>query len=125
MKQSKIIGNLAEVLTNNRAKNINKISDEIEKKLETLTNFSVNKTVVRQVGKSHPPVEDELSLYGCSDLDEQISWLVDTTNSPKVNFATNNNDSESEESNENDLVVKTGAVQWNKQVHQQEKIWLT
>ena len=73
MKQSKIIGNLAEVLTNNRAKNINKISDEIEKKLETLTNFSVNKTVVRQVGKSHPPVEDELSLYGCSDLDEQIS----------------------------------------------------
>ena len=50
-------------------------------------------------------------MCGCSDLDEQIGQLVDTTKSPMVNFAINNNDSESEESNENDLVEKTGAVQ--------------
>ena len=79
-----------------------------------MTNFSVNKKVVRQVGESYSPAEDELSLYGSSDLDEQISRLVDTTKSPKVNFAINNNDSESEESNENDPVKKTGAVQWKK-----------
>ena len=57
-------------------------------------------------------------MCGCSDLDEQIGQLVDTTKSPMVNFAINNNDSESEESNENDLVEKAGAMQWKKQVHQ-------
>ena len=105
IKQTNIIETFVEILTNNRAKNINKISDEIEKKLETLTtNFSINKKVVRQAGESHPLEEDEPSLYGCSDLDEQIGWLVDTTKSPKVNFAINNDDSDSEESDENDLI---------------------
>ena len=37
-------------------------------------------------------------------MDEQIGWLVDTTKSPKVNSAINKNDSESEESDENDLI---------------------
>ena len=32
------MGNFAEVLTNNQAKNINKISDKIRKKLETFNN---------------------------------------------------------------------------------------
>ena len=97
--------NFTEILTNNRAKNINKISDEIGKKLETLTtNFSINKKVVRQAGESHPPAEDELFLYGGSDLNEQIVQLVDTTKSPKVNFAINNDDYKSEESNEDDLI---------------------
>ena len=105
IKQTNIIETFVEILTNNRAKNINKIRDEIEKKLETLTtNFSINKKVVRQAGESHPLEEDEPSLYGCSDLDEQIGWLVDTTKSPKVNFAINNDDSDSEESDENDLI---------------------
>ena len=73
IKQTNIIETFVEILTNNRAKNINKISDEIEKKLETLTtNFSINKKVVRQAVESHPLEEDEPSLYGCSDLDEQI-----------------------------------------------------
>ena len=47
---------------------------------------------------------DEPSLCGCSDLDEQIGQLVDTTKSPKINFAINNDDSESEETDENDLI---------------------
>ena len=69
IKQASIIWNLAEVLTNNQAKNINKINDEIEKKLKTLTtNFSINKKVVREVGESHPPAEDELSSYCFTDL---------------------------------------------------------
>ena len=107
IKQTNITETFAEILTNNRAKNINKISDEIEKKLEALTtNFSINKKVVRQAGESHPLEEDEPSLYGCSDLDEQIGWLVFTTKSPKVNFAINN-DSDSEESDENDLIKDT------------------
>ena len=37
-------------------------------------------------------------------MDEQIGQLVDTTKIPKVNFTINNNDSESEESDENDLM---------------------
>ena len=36
-----------------------------------------------------------MSLYGGSDLDEQTNRLVDTTNSPKVHFA-NNDESEHE-----------------------------
>ena len=52
-----------------------------------MTNLKANKKVIRETGDSHPPVEDELSLYGGSDLDEQINQLVDTNNSPKVNFA--------------------------------------
>ena len=133
------MGSFAEVLTNNQTKNINKISDEIGKKLETfnnslttynktksstgvatisinskktkvtgaatisinprntsranasveddggsssqeeatdmrkgkrkrVTNFNINKKVVRETGDSHPPAEDELSLYSGSDL---------------------------------------------------------
>ena len=98
-------GNLHAVLTNNQAKNINEITDELKKKLETLTtNLSRNKKVVRQVGECHFPAEDELSLYGCSDLDELVDRLVDTTKNPKVNFVINNNDSESEERDENYLI---------------------
>ena len=146
IKQADIMGSFIEVLANNRTKNINKISNEIGKKLETfndsliahkaksstgvatisinpnktkvmraatisvnskstsranasvedgggnscsshdcqqedidmrkgkrkhVTNLKVNKKVIRETGDSHPPVEDELSLYGDSDLDEQ------------------------------------------------------
>ena len=128
------MGSFAEILTNNQTKNINKISDETGKKLETfnnsltmynktksssgvatisispnkakatgmttisdnprntswanasveddggisscleeatdmrkgkikrVTNFNINKKVVRETGDSHPPAEDELSL---------------------------------------------------------------
>ena len=38
MQQANIKGNFAEVLANNQANNINKISDEIGKKLETFNN---------------------------------------------------------------------------------------
>ena len=68
-----------------------------------MTNLKVNKKVIRETGDSHPPVEDELSLYGGSDLDEQTNRLVDTTNSRKVHFA-NNDESEPEESDENHLI---------------------
>ena len=47
---------------------------------------------------------DELSLYGGCDLDEQINRLVDTTKSPKVTFANNNDESEPEESHQDDLI---------------------
>ena len=46
-----------------------------------VTNFNINKKVLRETGDSHSPTEDELSLCGGSDLDEQIDRLVDTTNS--------------------------------------------
>ena len=167
IKQADIMGNFAEVLANNQTKNINKISDEIGKKLGTfndsliaykantnkakamaaatirvnpkstsrvstcveadgsssssihdcqeedtdtrkgkrkrVTNLNVNKKVLRETGDSHPPAEDELPLYGGSDLHEKIDRLVDTTNSPKINFA-NNDESEPEESDEDDLI---------------------
>ena len=38
IKQANIMGSFAEILTNNQTKNINKISDETEKKLETFNN---------------------------------------------------------------------------------------
>ena len=38
IKQANVEGNFAEVLINNQATNINKISDEIGKKLETFNN---------------------------------------------------------------------------------------
>ena len=46
IKQANIMGSFAEVLTNNQTKNINKISDEIGKKLQTLNNSltAYNKT---------------------------------------------------------------------------------
>ena len=46
IKQANIMGSFAEVLTNNQTKNINKISDEIGKKLETFNNSltTYNKT---------------------------------------------------------------------------------
>ena len=63
--------NFAETFTNNKAKNINKISDEIGEKLETVkTNSSINKTLFRQAGESHHPAENELTLDGSSDLDK-------------------------------------------------------
>ena len=54
-----------------------------------MTNLNVKKKVLRETGDSQPPAEDELSLYGGSELDEQIDRLVDTTNSLKVNLANN------------------------------------
>ena len=105
MKQANIMENFAETFTNNKAKNINKISDEIGKKLETVTtNSSINKKVVRQAGESHPTAENELTLDGSSDLDKQIGRLVDTTKNAQVNFAINNDGSESGQSDENDLI---------------------
>ena len=161
MKQANIMRSFFEVFTNNQAKNINNISDEIGKKLETFNNsltvynkaksstgvatssinpnktkatvaatinvnprktsranacveddgggsscheeatdtrkskrkrvknFNMNKKVVRETGDSHPSTEDELSLYGGCDFDEQIDRLVDTANC-QVNFANNN-----------------------------------
>ena len=66
-------------------------------KRKHVTNFNINKKVVRETGDSHPLGEDELSLYSGSDLDEQIDQLVDTTNN-QVNLANHNNDeSEPEE----------------------------
>ena len=72
-------------------------------KRKRVTNLNVNKKVLRETGDCHPPAEDELSLHGSSDLDEQIDRLVDTTNSPNVNFA-NNDESEHEGSDEDDLI---------------------
>ena len=80
-----------------------KDTDARKGKRKHVTNLKVNKKVIRETGDSHPLVEDELSLYGGSDLDEQIDRLVDTTNSPKVNFA-NNDESEPERSDEDDLI---------------------
>ena len=52
MKQANIMDNFAESFTNNQGKNINKISDEIGNKIETVTtNSSINKKVVRQAGE--------------------------------------------------------------------------
>ena len=78
-------------------------TDARKGKRKRVNNLKVNKKVIRETGNSHPTVEDELSLYGGSDLDEQIDRLVDTTNSPKVHFA-NNDESEPEESDEDDLI---------------------
>ena len=71
-----------------------------------MTNLNVNKKVLRETGDSHPPAEDKLPLYG-PDLNEQIDWLVDTTNSPKVYFA-NNDESGPERSDEHDLIKDIG-----------------
>ena len=111
--------NFAEIFTNNQAKNINKISDEIGKKFETVTtNSSINKKVVRQAGESHPPSDNELTLNGGSDLDKQIGRLVDTTknvilllmmmvlNLGRVMRMTSSR------------ILVTILVQWKKQVHQ-------
>ena len=51
-----------------------------------MTNSSINKKAVRQAGASKPPAENELTLDGGSDLDKQISRLVDTTKNAKVKF---------------------------------------
>ena len=77
--------------------------DTTKGKRKRVTNLNVNKKVFREAGDSHPPAEDELSLYGGSDLDEQIDQLVDTTNSPKANFE-NNDESGPEGSDEDDII---------------------
>ena len=83
--------NLAKIFTNNQAKDINKISDKIGKKLETVTtNSSTNKKVVRQAGESYLPADNEPILDDSSGLDKQIGWLVDVTKNTQVNFAINN-----------------------------------
>ena len=74
-----------------------------------MTNLNVNKKVIREAGDSHPPVEDELSLCGGSDLDEQImmNWNLEEVMkmiSSKILLAT--------------------LMQWKKQVHQEGKNWL-
>ena len=66
--------------------------------------FRAVKKVVREAGESHPPAECKLSLYSGSDLDEHINGLVDTTKSPKVNFTSNNDESELEVCDEDDLI---------------------
>ena len=68
-----------------------------------MTNLDINKKVLREKGDGHLPAEDELSLYGGSELDEQIDRRLDTTNSRKVNFA-NNDESEPEGSDEDDPI---------------------
>ena len=68
------------------------------------TIFRAVKKVVRESGESHPPAECKLSLYSGSDLDEHINGLVDTTKSPKVNFTSNNDESELEVCDEDDLI---------------------
>ena len=104
IKQANIIENFAETFTNNKAKNKNKVSDGIGKNLETITtNSSINK-IIKQAGESHPPSKNELTLDGNSDLDKQIGQLVDTTKNAQVNFAINNDGSESGQSDENDLI---------------------
>ena len=72
-------------------------------KRKCVTNFNINKKVVRETGDSQPPAKGELSLYGGSDLDEQTDQLADTTNS-QVNFPNHNDESETEESDEDDLI---------------------
>ena len=53
---------------------------------------------------------------------------MDTTKSPKVNFANNNDESEPEEIDEDDLIKDIAndfsAVEKKKQINQKEKIWL-
>ena len=78
-------------------------TDTRKDKGKCVTNFNIIKKIVRETGDTHPPAEDELSLYGGSDLDEQIDRLVDTTNG-QVNFANHNDESEPEESDEDDLI---------------------
>ena len=83
----------------------NKISDEIGKKLETVTtNSSINKKAVRKAGESHPPAESELTLDGGSDLNKRIGRLLDTTKNAQVNLSINNDGSESGQSDEDDLI---------------------
>ena len=84
-----------------------------------MTNLKTNKKVIRETGDSHPPVEDELSLYGGSDLDEQIDQLVDTNNSPKVNFAEMMNQNLKEVMKMiSSMILLATLVQWKKQFHQ-------
>ena len=53
---------------------------------------------------------------------------MDTTKSPKVNFANNNDESEPEEIDEDDLIKDIAndfsAVGKKKKINQKEKIWL-
>ena len=56
-------------------------TDTRKGKRKRVTNFNINKKVVRETSDSHPPAEDKLFLYGGSDLDEHFDRLVDTTNS--------------------------------------------
>ena len=49
--------------------------------------------------------------------------MVDTTKSSKVNFAINNDDSESEEG-EGDELIKDISSNFPRLAHQQKKIWL-
>ena len=104
IKQANIMENLAKIFTNNQAKDINKISDKIGKKLETVTtNSSTNKKVVRQAGESYLPAENEPILDDSSGLDKQIGWLVDITKNTQINLAINNC-SESGQSDEDGLI---------------------
>ena len=62
-----------------------------------------SKTHVRDTGEhGQPPEEDELSLYGGSDLDDQIDRLVDTRHIANANGGCMNE--EGEDSDEDDLI---------------------
>ena len=72
-------------------------------KRKRVTNFNINEKVVTKTGDSYPLAEDELSLYGVSDLDEQIDRLRRPTIVMLI-FTNNNDESEPEESDEDDLM---------------------
>ena len=62
-----------------------------------------SKTQVRDIGENHqPPEENELSLYGGSDLDDQIDRLVDTLHIANAKRGCIND--EGEDSDEDDLI---------------------
>ena len=95
IKQANIMGCFVEVLTNNQTKNINKISDEIGKKLETFNNsltsynktksstgvatisINPNKTKTseaaifsanpRNISRANDSVEDDVGSSGCQE----------------------------------------------------------
>ena len=51
-------------------------TDTRKGKRKPVTNLKINRKVLREAGDSHPLAEDELSLHGGSDLDEQTDCVV-------------------------------------------------
>ena len=67
------------------------------------SNFQKSISHIRDTGKHRqPPEEDDLSLYGWSDLDDQIERLVNTTHIACAKGDGNNE--EGEDSDEDDLI---------------------
>ena len=75
-----------------------------ERPQESLSSkYQKSKTHVRDTGENcQPPEEDELSLYGGSDFDNQIDKLVDTPHIANANGGHINEDGE--DSDENDFI---------------------